>query len=84
VQRRVAAGVLSAGHAKALLAVPDPAVQERLADRIVQEGMSVRATEELVRLRLLDDEAHRRRPARHAGRSSPRASSSSRRTSPTR
>jgi ParB family transcriptional regulator, chromosome partitioning protein len=56
VQRRVAAGVLSAGHAKALLAVPDPAVQERLADRIVQEGMSVRATEELVRLRLLDDE----------------------------
>jgi ParB family transcriptional regulator, chromosome partitioning protein len=56
VQRRVAAGVLTAGHAKALLAVPDPAQQERLADRIVQEGMSVRAIEELVRLRLVEDE----------------------------
>jgi ParB family transcriptional regulator, chromosome partitioning protein len=55
VQRRVAAGVLSAGHAKALLAVADPALQERLADRVVREGMSVRATEELVRLRLLED-----------------------------
>jgi ParB family transcriptional regulator, chromosome partitioning protein len=58
VQRRVAAGVLSAGHAKALLAIPDASAQERLAERIVQEGMSVRATEELVRVRLLDDEAH--------------------------
>jgi ParB family transcriptional regulator, chromosome partitioning protein len=56
VQRRVASGVLSAGHAKALLAIPDPALQERLAERVVREGMSVRATEELVRLRLLDDE----------------------------
>jgi ParB family transcriptional regulator, chromosome partitioning protein len=56
VQRRVAAGVLSAGHAKALLAVPDTDVQQRLADRIVAEGLSVRATEELVRLRLLDQE----------------------------
>jgi ParB family transcriptional regulator, chromosome partitioning protein len=56
VQRRVASGVLSAGHAKALLAVPDPALQERLAARVVREGMSVRATEELVRLRGLDDE----------------------------
>jgi ParB family transcriptional regulator, chromosome partitioning protein len=55
VQRRVAAGVLSAGHAKALLAVPEPAGQERLADRIVAEGLSVRATEELVRLRLLEE-----------------------------
>jgi ParB family transcriptional regulator, chromosome partitioning protein len=66
VQRRVAAGVLSAGHAKALLAVTDAAVQERLAERIVQEGMSVRATEELVRVRLLDDESETaaRRPAR--------------------
>jgi ParB family transcriptional regulator, chromosome partitioning protein len=66
VQRRVAAGVLSAGHAKALLAVTDAAVQERLAERIVQEGMSVRATEELVRVRLLEDESDTsaRRPAR--------------------
>ncbi len=56
VQRRVAAGVLSAGHAKAVLALPDRASQEQLADRIVAEGMSVRATEEVVRLRLLDDD----------------------------
>lgn len=48
VQRRVAAGVLSAGHARALLALPDPAAQERLAQRIVAEGLSVRAVEELV------------------------------------
>jgi ParB family transcriptional regulator, chromosome partitioning protein len=50
VQRRVAAGVLSAGHARALLAVPDPLGQERLAQRVVAEGLSVRATEELVTL----------------------------------
>lgn len=51
VQRRVAAGVLSAGHAKALLAVQGQAHQERVAERIVAEGLSVRATEELVRVR---------------------------------
>ncbi|CCQ48324.1 parB-like partition s domain protein [Pseudarthrobacter siccitolerans] len=50
VQRRVAAGVLSAGHARALLALPDAAAMERLAQRIVAEGMSVRATEEAVTL----------------------------------
>jgi ParB family transcriptional regulator, chromosome partitioning protein len=48
VQRRVAAGVLSAGHARALLALDDPGTQEDLATRIVAEGMSVRATEEAV------------------------------------
>jgi ParB family transcriptional regulator, chromosome partitioning protein len=48
VQRRVAAGVLSAGHARALLAVDDPAQQERLAQRIVAEGLSVRSIEEMV------------------------------------
>jgi ParB family chromosome partitioning protein len=48
VQRRVAAGVLSAGHARALLGVEDPGQQEELAARIVAEGMSVRATEEAV------------------------------------
>ncbi len=48
VQRRVAAGVLSAGHARALLALPDQASQERLAQRVVAEGLSVRATEEIV------------------------------------
>ncbi|HSU34126.1 MAG TPA: ParB/RepB/Spo0J family partition protein [Propionibacteriaceae bacterium] len=48
VQRRVAAGVLSAGHARALLAIDSAAEQERLAQRVVAEGMSVRAIEELV------------------------------------
>jgi ParB family chromosome partitioning protein len=50
VQRRVAANVLSAGHARALLALPDAASMERLAQKIVAEGMSVRATEEAVTL----------------------------------
>jgi ParB family chromosome partitioning protein len=51
VQRRVAAGVLSAGHARALLAVESgPEAQEELAARIVAEGLSVRATEEAVTL----------------------------------
>jgi ParB family chromosome partitioning protein len=50
VQRRVAAGVLSAGHARALLGLADPDRQEELAGRIVAEGLSVRATEELVAL----------------------------------
>ncbi|MDQ4038548.1 MAG: ParB/RepB/Spo0J family partition protein, partial [Actinomycetota bacterium] len=48
VQRRVAAGVLSAGHARALLGLDDTGAQEALATRIVAEGLSVRATEELV------------------------------------
>lgn len=48
VQRRVAAGVLSAGHARALLALDDGAAMERLAQRIVAEGLSVRSTEEIV------------------------------------
>ncbi|MFP3580906.1 ParB/RepB/Spo0J family partition protein [Arthrobacter sp. fls2-241-R2A-200] len=50
VQRRVAANVISAGHARALLALPDAAAMERLAQKIVAEGMSVRATEEAVSL----------------------------------
>jgi ParB family chromosome partitioning protein len=50
VARRVAAGVLSAGHARALLALDDPDAQERLAARIVAEGLSVRAVEEIVTL----------------------------------
>jgi len=50
VQRRVAAGVLSAGHARALLGVDEVDAQEELAGRIVAEGLSVRATEELASL----------------------------------
>ncbi|HVV09107.1 ParB/RepB/Spo0J family partition protein [Amycolatopsis sp.] len=51
VQRRVAAGVLSAGHARALLSLEDAESQEDLATRIVAEGLSVRATEEAVTLK---------------------------------
>jgi ParB family chromosome partitioning protein len=50
VQRRLAAGVLSAGHARALLGLDDPAAQERLAQRVVAEGLSVRTVEEIVSL----------------------------------
>jgi ParB family chromosome partitioning protein len=50
VQRRVAAGVLSAGHARALLSLEDAELQDEIATRIVAEGLSVRATEELVAL----------------------------------
>jgi len=48
VQRRLAAGVLSAGHARALLALDNADAQDRLAHRIVAEGLSVRAVEEMV------------------------------------
>jgi ParB family chromosome partitioning protein len=50
VQRRVASGVLSAGHARALLQLEEAADQERMAKKIVAEGLSVRATEELITL----------------------------------
>jgi ParB family chromosome partitioning protein len=51
VQKRVAAGVLSAGHARALLGLDDRQAQEHLAQRIVAEGLSVRAVEEIVAVR---------------------------------
>jgi ParB family chromosome partitioning protein len=54
VQRRVAAGVLSAGHARALLSLEASDQQESLAARIVAEGLSVRATEEAVSVALAD------------------------------
>jgi ParB family chromosome partitioning protein len=54
VQRRIAAGVLSAGHARALLGLPDQGAQDRLAGRIVAEGLSVRTVEEIVALGDLD------------------------------
>lgn len=68
VQRRVAAGVLSAGHARALLSLPDDAAIERMAQKIVAEGLSVRATEESVALYQEPQEARRsstRNNARH-------------------
>jgi ParB family transcriptional regulator, chromosome partitioning protein len=70
VARRVAAGVLSAGHARALLALTSSEEIERLATKIVAEGLSVRAVEEIVAMGGLDDEKEAR--ARHARPSSPR------------
>jgi ParB family chromosome partitioning protein len=64
VQRRVAAGVLSAGHARALLGLDDPQTQEELAHRVVAEGLSVRATEELVTLALADGPGKPAAPAK--------------------
>ena len=69
VQRRLAAGVLSAGHARALLGLPDAAAMERLAQRIVAEGLSVRATEELVALH--DEPQDTRQTASRTRRSAP-------------
>jgi ParB family chromosome partitioning protein len=54
VQRRVAAGLISAGHAKVLLALDGATAQTRMADRIIAEGLSVRAVEEAVRIALAD------------------------------
>ena len=65
VQRRVAAGVLSAGQARTLVAVEDPEVQDRLAARVVAEGISVRGLEEIVAVGDLGDQRRptpRRRP----------------------
>ncbi|MDN6461454.1 MAG: ParB/RepB/Spo0J family partition protein, partial [Corynebacterium flavescens] len=50
VQKRVAAGTLSAGHARAILGLSDPAAMDLIADRVIAEGLSVRATEEAVTL----------------------------------
>ncbi|SDU31987.1 ParB/RepB/Spo0J family partition protein [Jiangella alkaliphila] len=65
VQRRVAAGILSAGHARALLGLADGGAQERLAQRIVAEGLSVRSVEEIVSL---DDSETPKARARRAAR----------------
>lgn len=70
VQRRVAAGVLSSGHARALLGLEDQLAQERLAQRIVAEGLSVRATEEAI---LLNDQNHKPATNRTPQEPSPRA-----------
>ena len=66
VQRRVGAGVLSAGHARALLGVSEPAAQDRLAGRVISEGISVRGLEELVAVgeHGSDDEGVKVRPPR--------------------
>ena len=51
VQKHVASGVLSAGHARALLGLEKPEDMEELANRIISEGLSVRSTEEIVSLK---------------------------------
>ena len=72
VQRRVAAGVLSAGHARALLGLSDGAAMERMAQRIVAEGLSVRTVERQHRPGSAQGQDHRgvrlhRGPAAHHG-----------------
>ncbi|WP_432561961.1 ParB/RepB/Spo0J family partition protein [Kineococcus sp. SYSU DK003] len=62
VQRRVAAGVISAGHARALLSLEDGAAMERLAQRVVAEGLSVRAVEEIIAVGDADTAPRRRNP----------------------
>lgn len=69
VARRVAAGVLSAGHARALLTLEDGAQMERLAQRIVAEGLSVRTVEEIVALGMEPEKDKRAAP--RAGERSP-------------
>jgi ParB family chromosome partitioning protein len=55
VQKKLAAGVISAGHARALLSLGDSLAQERLAQRIVAEGLSVRSVEEIVSVRSVEE-----------------------------
>jgi ParB family chromosome partitioning protein len=62
VQKRIAAGVISAGHARAILGMEGHAAQERLAQRIVAEGLSVRAVEEIVTLGEDGPTKQRRKP----------------------
>ena len=64
VARRVAAGVLSAGHARALLGLTDGAAMERLAQRIVAEGLSVRSVEEIVAIGAAETKAAARKAPR--------------------
>jgi ParB family transcriptional regulator, chromosome partitioning protein len=64
VQTRVAAGVISAGHARALLGLDDPEAMDALATRIVAEGMSVRATEEAVAMAAAEQPSTKRRARR--------------------
>lgn len=62
IQRMLASGVITPGHARALLSLESESRMRALADRIVSEGISVRATEELVRSRAAEPEKARRRP----------------------
>ncbi len=89
-QRALAEGTISAGHARALLGTPDRALQERLVERIVEEGLTVRAVEELVRhggteLRVVPEPAPESpEPTAAAGKSSSTTETAPARRSPSR
>ena len=64
VQKKVAAGVLSAGHARALLGLSSTEAMDKLANRIIAEGLSVRSTEEIVSMENLGDDKPKKTRAR--------------------
>jgi ParB family chromosome partitioning protein len=74
VQRRVAAGVLSAGHARAILGLSTPEAQEEMAGRVVAEGMSVRNVEEAVQLARSDGDGPAPQPRGGRRKAAPRPS----------
>src|ERR1700683_3334177 len=83
-QRALAERTISAGHARALLGTPDRALQEKLVERIIDEGLTVRAVEDLVRsggadLRVLPDEQEASEPAPAKGATSGTTESGGRR-----
>ncbi|RSX50131.1 ParB/RepB/Spo0J family partition protein [Bifidobacterium callimiconis] len=64
VQKKLSAGVLSAGHARALLSLPTSEQMEALADRIIAEGLSVRSVEEIVATEAAKDPGKKKRKPR--------------------
>ena len=64
VQKKVAAGILSAGHARALLGLSEPEEMDKLANRIIAEGLSVRSTEEIVAMANLNSSKPKKTRAR--------------------
>lgn len=71
VQKKVSSGVLSAGHARALLTLPDEKSMAALADKIIAEGLSVRSTEELVALQTGQGKKKAKKPRVNAWADSP-------------
>ena len=69
VQTKVAAGVISAGHARALLSLSTPEQMESMAQRIIAEGLSVRSVEELITLGDVDGKARERKERKRTKRS---------------
>ena len=71
VQKKVSSGVLSAGHARALLTLPDEKSMTAIADKIIAEGLSVRSTEELVALQTGQTKQNAKKPRVNAWANSP-------------